>query len=456
MYRRGLLTAAVALSLGLGLSGLTVHPVNAADTNYTEADLGDALTPTGAIRAGNADGSIPAWTGGVTTPPAGYSPGDHHIAPFAADQPLFTITADNADEYKDMLSEGHYKMLKQYPSYKMAVYPTHRTFSAPQRIYDETIANASRASLSDTGNGVDGAKEGYPFPVAENGLEAIWNHLLRFRGVAFDRRVGQANPTSGGNYTMIFIDEKTYLPYSQPGGNGGSNELAYFLQEVVAPARLAGEILLVHETIDQVEGPRQAWTYNPGQRRVRRAPNVAYDNPGTASDGLRTTDNFDMFSGAPDRYNWELKGRKEMLVPYNAYALHAKGVAYDDIIKPGHLNSDFLRYEKHRVYVVEATLKEGISNIYSKRVFYIDEDSWNIVAIDMYDSRGDYWRLAESHGINYYDVPVYYNTVDAVYDLQSGRYTAIGFKNNEDMIEFGQDFSASDFTPDRLRRAGRR
>ena len=92
MYRRGLLTAAVALSLGLGLSGLTVHPANAADTNYTEADLGDALTPTGAIRAGNADGSIPAWTGGVTTPPAGYSPGDHHIAPLILNQRILSST----------------------------------------------------------------------------------------------------------------------------------------------------------------------------------------------------------------------------------------------------------------------------------------------------------------------------------------------------------------------------
>ena len=452
MYRRGLLTAAVALSLGLGITGATL----ADDHGFTAADLGGALTPTGAIQAGNEDGSIPAWTGGVTTPPAGYTPGSHHVAPFETSEPLFVITADNADEYRDMLTEGHYQMLQQYPTFRMPVYETHRTFSAPQRIYDATAANAENASLVDGGNGVEGASIGYPFPVPENGLEAIWNHLLRFRGVDFERRVGQANPTAGGAYTMIFIEEKVFFPYHQEAGNGGSNELGYFLQEVVAPARLAGEILLVHETIDQVEGPRQAWTYNPGQRRVRRAPNVAYDNPGTASDGLRTTDNFDMFSGSPNRYDWELKGRKEMLVPYNAYALHADGVDYDDIIQEGHMNPDYIRYEKHRVWVVEATVKDGISNIYSRRTFYIDEDSWNVVAIDLYDSRGDLWRVAESHGINYYEVPVYYSTVDVFYDLQSGRYTAIGFNNNEEMLEFNLGLSESDFTPDRLRRAGRR
>lgn len=453
MYRRQFMSAALLLGLGSNL-GWLIDTRQALAADYTAADLGGVLTPTGAIKAGNTDGSIPAWTGGVTTPPAGYHKGEHHPAPFAADQPLFTITGENADQYKELLTEGHYRMLKQYPDYRMPVYPTHRTASAPERIYKATENNALHAKLTEDGNGVLDASEGYPFPVPQNGLQAIWNHLLRWRGVTLDRHVDQANPTAGGNYTLIKIREKVYIPYSQPGGNGGDNILGYFLQEVTAPARLAGEILLVHETLNQVAQPRQAWTYNPGQRRVRRAPNVAYDNPGTAADGLRTTDNFDMFSGAPDRYEWTLKGRHEMIVPYNAYALQAQGVPYDDIIKAGHLNPDYLRYEKHRVWVVEAKLKDGISNIYSRRTFYLDEDSWNIVAMDLYDGRGEFWRLGESHGLNYYDEPTYYSAVDAIYDLQSGRYTAIGFKNNEPTIQFDEPMTAADFTPDRLRRAG--
>ena len=65
----------------------------------------------------------------------------------------------------------------------------------------------------------------------------------------------------------------------------------------MAPARLAGEVLLVQETLDQSIENRRAWVYNPGQRRVRRAPNVAFDNPGTNSDNLRTSDQFDMYNG---------------------------------------------------------------------------------------------------------------------------------------------------------------
>ena len=417
------------------------------------AELGRSLTPFGAIAAGNADGTIPPWTGGITSPPAGYSPGDHHPDPFAGDRVQFTITGANASQFADRLTAGHLAMLQRYPSFSMNVYPTRRSAAAPQRIYDATIANASSAELVAGGNGVSGARVGIPFPIPENGLEAIWNHLLRYRGETVHRQYGQASPTAGGAYTMVKIDENILFPYAM--GDPG-NISVLFRQEVTAPARLAGEILLVHETINQIAEPRQAWTYNPGQRRVRRAPNIAYDNPGTAADGLRTSDNLDIFNGAPDRYTWELVGRREMYVPYNAYRLHSDALDYDDLIAPGHLNPEHLRYELHRVWVVDARLRQGTSHIYARRTFYLDEDSWQIVAVDHYDSRGEMWRVGEAHGINYYELPTYWTTLDVIYDLQAGRYTANGFDNQEPMYSFSEDLDPGDFTPNALRRAGRR
>ncbi|GBE45517.1 hypothetical protein BMS3Bbin11_00606 [bacterium BMS3Bbin11] len=199
-----------------------------------------------------------------------------------------------------------------------------------------------------------------------------------------------------------------------------------------------------------------AWTYNTGQRRVRRAPNVAYDNPGTASDGLRTSDQFDMFNGAPDRYNWKLLGRKEMIVPYNDYKLHSSDVKYKDILTPKHINPDLARYELHRVWVVDATLKKGTSNIYSRRTFYIDEDSWQILAVDQYDRRGNLWRVSEGFVINYYDVPTLWTTLAVHTDLQAGRYLAIGLDNESRMYDFHLKRTAADFTPAALRREGLR
>ncbi len=424
------------------------------------ARLGADLTPLGAEKAGNKDGSIPAWEGGITTAPAGYKPGDHHPDPFSGDKVLFTIDKSNLAKYKDTLSPGQLALFDLYPTYKMNVYQSRRTASYPQYVYDATKKIAATAELVEGGNGIKNAAIGVPFPIPANGLEAIWNHTLRFRGVAASRNGGQAAPTATGDYTLIGFDEQIMFKYSDKAATAealqNENILFRFKQSVTTPARLAGTALLVHETMDQVKTPRQAWTYNTGQRRVRRAPNVAYDAPGTASDGLRTTDDFDMFNGSPDRYNWKLVGKKEMYIPYNSYKLHSKDAKYADILKPGHINPEYVRWEKHRVWQVEATLKEGMRHVYGKRVFFIDEDSWQIHVADLYDARGELYRVAVAHGLNYYEVPTHWSTLEVYHDLNSRRYIAIGLDNEDKMYDFSVKLSDNDFTPAALRREGTR
>ncbi|HET7536883.1 MAG TPA: DUF1329 domain-containing protein, partial [Candidatus Didemnitutus sp.] len=346
--------------------------------------LGKDLTPLGGEKAGNASGSIPAWDGGITSAPAGYVVGDHHPDPFPSETASFTITAANADQYADKLTPGHLALLKAYADYKMPVYPSHRTASNPPRIYEATKQFATTAHLTEGGNGVAGVVIGIPFPIPQNGLEVIWNHLTRYRGVAAVRYIAQAAPQRDGSYNLVQFEDEFLFNYTRPGikEQDLDNVLIYFKQAVTAPARLAGSILVVHETMDQVKEPRRAWIYNVGQRRVRRAPNVAYDNPGTAADGMRTSDQFDMFNGAPDRYEWKLVGKKELYVPYNSYKLHSDKVKVSEILKPLHINQDLTRYELHRVWVVDATLKPGASHVYSRRTFYVDEDSWQILACD--------------------------------------------------------------------------
>ncbi|HYC05795.1 MAG TPA: DUF1329 domain-containing protein [Azospirillaceae bacterium] len=445
--KAGLLGGILAIALG-------GSAMSTAALAQSAADLGKSLTPLGAEKAGNKDGTIPEWTGGLTAPPAGYKPGMHYIDPFAADKPLFTIDASNMAQYADKLTEGHKALFKTYgQTYKMAVYPTRRSASYPKEVYDAIMANATNAKLVANGSGVEGAKVGSPFPIPKEGVQAVWNHLLRWRGLNLERTYGQANPLPDGAYTMITINEKVKFLYNSPEGARGNTSI-FFLQEVTAPARLAGEVLLVHESMNQLAEPRNAWTYNPGQRRVRRAPNVAYDNPGTAADGLRTSDQLDLYNGSPDRYNWKLVGKKEMYVPYNAYKMVAKGTRDADIIKPKHINQELARYELHRVWVVEGELKPGTSHIYAKRRFYLDEDSWLIVAADQYDARGQLWRVSEYHGLNYYELPTYSGAFETHYDLQSGRYTVSGFIGEGPPYDNQVKFTENDFSPDGLRRAG--
>jgi hypothetical protein len=447
-------TKTVPLLTALALTLLSFTTAHAAVSEAEAARLGKDLTPMGAIKAGNAEGTIPAWDGGITSPPAGFNAGDHHPDPFASDKILYTITAQNKDQYKDKLTAGHLAMLDTYPdSFKLNVYPTRRSAAYPQRIYDAIKANASKAKLIDDGNGVGDAIIGIPFPIP-----VIWNHLLRYRGDNVGRWIAQAVPTRSGKYTLVKFEDEFDMLYSKPGAKFEdlNNVILYFKQKVIAPARLAGFILLAHETLNQVRQPRAAWTYNTGQRRVRRAPNVAYDNPGTASDGMRTSDQFDMFNGAPDRYNWKLLGRKEMIVPYNAYKLHSKDIKYKDILTPKHINPDLARYELHRVWVVDATLREGTSHIYPRRTFYIDEDSWQILAVDQYDRRGNMWRVSEGFPINYYDVPTLWSTLEVHTDLQAGRYLALGLDNESRMYDFNLKRTSKDYTPAALRREGLR
>ncbi len=445
---------AIGATLLLGISSLSFAQL----TPEGIARLGKDLTPVGAEMAGNAEGTIPAWQGGITEPPAGYKKGDHHLDPFAADQPLAKITAENMAQYADKLSVGHQAMLKTYPSFSMNIYPTRRSASSPQRIYDATLKSAASAELVNEGDGVKGTVNGIPFPIPETGIEVIWNHLLRYRGEMASRQIAQAALTRGGNYTLVKFDDEFNLLYSAEGMTEEKleNKILLFKQVVTSPARLAGNILLVHETLDQIKEPRAAWVYNPGQRRVRRAPNVSYDNPGTASDGIRTNDQFDMFNGATDRYDWKLVGKKEIYVPYNSYKLHSDALKYKDLLTPLHLNPEHLRYELHRVWVVDATLKDGARHLYKRRTFYIDEDSWQILAVDIYDNRDQLWRVSEGHPINYYEVPTFWTTLEVHTDLQSGRYIAIGLDNESSMYDFGIERTLKDYSPGDLRRAGRR
>jgi len=421
------------------------------------ADLGDK-TPVGAQKSGNAAGTIPAWTGGITSPPAGFKQGDHHQDPFAGDKVLFTIDQSNYAQYADNLTVGQKAMFEKYDTYKMNVYQSRRSASFPQRIYEKTIENGKTGKLIAGGEGVTGVAEGFPFPNPQNAYELILNHKLKFKGSGGVRYNNQVAPTASGRYTVVKLKEELLGKYYTPGNtiDDIDNILLYFYQVVESPARLAGRILLVHETMNQTETPRQAWIYNPGQRRVRRAPNVAYDNPGTASDGLRTNDMTDMFNGAMDRFDWKVVGKKEMYVPYNSYKVHSGDLDYSDIVRPGHLNPDLMRYELHRTYVVEATLKDGVRHINSRRTFYLDEDSYQIMLIDHYDSRGNIWRFSEAHCINYYDVPTFWSTVETHHDLRSGRYVAVGLDNKDPVNTFNVPLSEANYTPSALRKRGQR
>ncbi|NKQ09544.1 DUF1329 domain-containing protein [Pseudomonas sp. SST3] len=418
------------------------------------ARIGQELTPLGAERAANASGSIPAWTGGVQ-PPASYSVGMHHPDPFAADPMLYRVDSSNVAEYAALLPEGLRALVERYPDFHMRVFPTRRSAAAPQRIYDETRANAVSAELIANGNGIKGAVAGIPFPLPQDGMEVIWNHILHYKGEQTHMINNQA-VIINGRANLIKRDRHIYYVYNREGMDQAQldNTLLYYKYRVTAPAKLSGTSLVVQDPMDQVLAIRKAWRYSPSDRRVRRLPSLAYDSLQPDTSGLATADVVDSFNGAPDRYEWKLVGKREMLVPYNSYAVHQQGIPYDSIIGARTLNPELLRYERHRVWIVEATLRKGFSHPYHMRRFYIDEDSWQILAVDLFDEDAELIGLQESHPISYYEVPMFGSTLETLYHLQDGNYFVDGLDNNEPMYDFDAKMGPRDFSPAALRRGG--
>ncbi len=427
-------------ALGLALSAAMTAPLHAKVSAEEAGRLQKDLTPLGAERAANADGSIPAWEGGLIKerPAAGQERLPASYPSVSNDKPLFTITKDNLAEYRDYLTPGQITLIEKFAdSYKMPVYPTRRTGNAPDFVYEATAKNAVTATLENDGESLVDAAIGIPFPIPKSGKEVIWNHKVRFRGEGLRRYNIQLAVQTNGAFQPYKIREDVRFHYNFRSATAANlnNVIIYFLQFTTAPARQTGNVTLVHETMDQVKEARRAWLYNPGQRRIRRAPSVAYDNPGTGADGLRTNDQLDSFNGASDRYTWNIVGKREMFMPYNAYKLLDSTLEYDDIAQRGHLNQDLTRYERRRVWVLDSQLKEGTAHQYKRRTFYIDEDTWSILAVDIYDGRDQLWRVQEYHPIMLPWLKAVGPAGATVYDLQANRYLVMELSNEEPMIE---------------------
>jgi len=431
----------------------------AAVTADEARQIGATLTPVGAEAAGNADKSIPAYTGGFTTAPAAYKKGSGiRPDPFAADKPLYSITGKNAAQYAAKLTAGTQELLKRHATMRVDVYPSQRSMAVPKFVADNTLKNATSVKTADGGLGLEGTHAGIPFPIPKTGQEVMWNHILRYTGPMQFVKYDSINVDSAGKAVLattgeIFVD----YPYYDSKRTGVSkDDDIYFRTKIAytAPARRAGEALLAQDYINPMKNGRKAWQYLPGQRRVKLAPDIAYDTPNPGAAGMSTYDDAWVFNGAMDRYDWKLVGKREMLIPYNSFKL---GYAKDPYAAttPGHLNPDFVRWEAHRVWVVEASLKDGKRHIYAKRVFYIDEDSWVAVASDQYDARGQLFRAGFIYTMPAYDVPAPMTTAQSFHDFISGGYNVTGLMGAYDVGQKYMDaLPAMQWTADALAGAG--
>ena len=169
--------------------------------------LGDMLTPWGAEKAGNKDGSIPPYTGGLTKPPASYEPGKKGVLtdPFADEKPLFSVNAANMAQHADKLSEGVKAALAKYPDARLDVYPSHRTATYPKWVVDNTLKNATQCK--EVGPKLVNCVGGVPFPIPKTGTQITWNHQLAFMGSSFTGRAATVFTDASGKTLYLFASD---------------------------------------------------------------------------------------------------------------------------------------------------------------------------------------------------------------------------------------------------------
>lgn len=420
--KRPLLSRLGTLVAALALAGATF---SAAAQNA--ADLGKSLTPVGAERAGNKDNTIPAWA--PERQDAGWTWGKPRLDHWKhkADKPLFSIDAANVDKHADKLAPAQVALVKQTKGYRMDVYPTRRSCAVPDFVAENTKKNVGFAKLAANGWALqDAVAPGVPFPMPANGTEAMWNVAMRYRGVAVEFKRGSTvvSPRKGSNEWIRYgFEQIMYVPWAEKGSRklseAGNTRLHTWFTYLNPPA-LAGQAGMFSDFIDQ--SGTDAYYYFPGQRRVRRLPSYAYDAPQVGFENQYAMDEVQVFQGALDRFDWKLVGKKELLVPYNAFGAYDFNGSANDIAQADFINPTHRRYELHRVWVVEATVKSGVRHLAPKRTFYLDEDSWNAVLAEDYDGHGKLWKMREGFLIPVFETGSCDVAAFAQYNLADGRY----------------------------------
>lgn len=448
---------AAAVGLMVATSVWAKVPANEAE------QLGKELTCVGAIKAGNKEGTIPEFTGKWVGAPAGVvhvqSSGKHPVDIYADEKPLFVITAENMEKYGDKLSAGQKAMFQKYSkTMQMPVYKGHRDFRYTDEVCAVLKKNALESEVVDNGMGIKGSFGAINFPIPKTGQEVIWNNLLPTRAYTEAITRDMANVLSDGSMSFGRMQNLNLDMVNKPEMLGKPVEgvMAYTRTRTLAPEREKGGVTHSVEPVNFGKDKRLAWSYDPGTRRVRQVPEYGFDQPMAGTGGKMTIDSDRLFNGSPERYNWKLLGKKEMYIPANNYKIHQPTVKYADLLKPGHANPDFMRYELRRVWAVEGTLKDGFRHVYGKRVLFVDEDTGQAVAADMYDARGQLWQHAF---INYYysfDIKAWHAGTSFYHDLNSGGYMGYNLfqERPQGPILNKGDLVPAMFTPEAARNAG--
>lgn len=406
-------TRRVSLFLTLAVALGSAADAHARATDEELAQIGTRYTCTGAEMAGTPEGVAP-FTGRHLGAMPGMAPtaenGERPQDPYAAEKPLFTITAGNMAKYAEFLTPGQQAMFRKYPSFRMEVYPSHRDFRYDDAVCHAALHNARNATLEarETKDEaaatrsnqwfidrswlkVHGAVPGaVPFPFPKNGKELVWNLFMAPRPSSVMRETDVAAVYPNGNVLWGAQRAWNYAPLHdarlrRPAYDGVAE---YRKAETLAPAREAGTITWYTQIFS-----------------LNDANSIVY------------------LWHSPD-----YRHRRYRLGPDSPIPPTANTITEDEIrlLTPGHENPDFVRWELRRAWVLDGRLRQKYRHLYPHRTLYIDEDSYQATMSEAFDAKDGIWRFNWANNLYVGGTRTNtWETYSAYYhDLLSGGYTA--------------------------------
>jgi hypothetical protein len=325
-----------------------------------------------------------------------------YVAPAAADvQPGDAITAANVDKAKDLLSPGMEWCVRHgWPMHIVAPKP----IQWPQAYKEATEKYAPQVKLSTDGLSLENYVAGLPFPNIDTNdpqvaYKMMWNYEYKFLTTDdvdlrnFDADTGSISTTDAmsverhfllDHFRRLFYNGRLYVepaPAYDPNPNGYRGSQG--LYPVLEPFDLKGVGAVGNRYIDSSKQDDQ-WLYLPSLRRVRRLSTAQRSDALFGQD--TDVDSYYGYSGHIAWMEWKYLGEREILGCMHGenypvkWAAAPADWAFDDV------------WEKRKVYVIE-----GVSKLpqyaYSKRMIFIDKESWVVPYSDIYDRAGELWKI---------------------------------------------------------------
>jgi len=309
-----------------------------------------------------------------------------------AESPSYSVDGSNYMEHADKLTDGQMKAFESYADYRIDVYPASAECVLPDAV---RAVSGSNSKMINGNEGIEwNTIGGKPFPNPTEAQHYIWNHRSApHYNASIHRTLVAYIVKNDGSFTIGKGDNYIEFPGALDSplrGKVDPNIYALYMVKNMSPARIAGTLTMLHDPYDSAVEQRKAWQYSPATRRVRRAPDVAYDSFVDQTGGLATIDSYNMFTGAQDRFDWNLVGKKTMLIPHANYELSKVGAAEKITSSRNFIDPSLYRYEEREVAIVEATLKEGSRHIFPRQMMYVSTDEHNGIMIrDHYDGQGN-------------------------------------------------------------------